>query len=209
MLYKLTDEKGQTHGGTQWGEEVTHKARERGKALCTESVIHCYRHPLLAVLFNPIHADFRTPLLWEATGRVVADDGLKVGCKKVTTIRQIPLPVITTEQRVKFAILVSLEVYHDKDYAKWARNWLDNTDRTEVAAWATAEAKAEATAGAARAAAWAARAAAWAAWATAGAAWAAAWAARAAARAGAWAVEVKTAGGRKINLLKIALSATK
>src|SRR5262250_2167785 len=97
-LYKLTDERGQTRGGTQWGEDVTHEALGAdGRDLCSSSWIHAYEHPLLAALLNPIHADFQSPQLWEARGEIGKRDGqLKCGCRKLTTVRQIELPTITT-----------------------------------------------------------------------------------------------------------------
>ena len=133
-LYKLTDDKNCTRGGTEWGKGITHKANRKGKELCTSDVIHAYRHPLLAVLLNPIHTDFHKIRLWEAEGEVVADDGLKVGCKELTTVKRIRVPKITTEQRVRFAILCALEVYNDRDFAKWAEAWLDGSDRSRAAA---------------------------------------------------------------------------
>src|SRR5574341_593084 len=148
MLYKLTDENDCTHGSTQWGPNVTHTATGQGE-LCGPGWIHAYTHPLLAVLLNPIHADFRQPHLWEATGKIgKTDHGLKVGCRSLTTRRQLPLPAITTEQHVRFAILCALVVYRDATFCKWADDWLCGRDRSAAAAWA-----AEAAAAAAEAAA--------------------------------------------------------
>lgn len=185
IKYKLTNQKSQTYGQTQWGENITHTASGRG-SLCGKGWIHVYESPKLAVLLNSIHANFDDPLLWEcqATGRSKHDHGLKSGYTSVTTLRQIPLPVITAEQRVKFAILCALEVYEDNNFRTWANRWLEGTDRTTTAAWVAANA-ARAAANTARAAEWA---AAWAARAAANAAdaadaaWAAAWAAARAAR---------------------------
>ena len=165
-LYKLTDRDGQTWGGTQWGPGVSHSGTGEGE-LCGPGWIHAYEHPLVAVLMNPIHADFKNPRLWEAEGEVGLRDGqIKCGCKTLTTIREIPLPSITSEMRVRFAILCAKEVYACLSWNAWADKWLSGEDRSEAAAWAAAEA------------AWAAQAAAvWA------AVWAAAWAAEAAASA--------------------------
>ena len=175
-LYKLTDENGQTYNNTQWGEGISHSGTGKGE-LCSEGWIHAYTHPLLAVLLNPIHADFKNPRMWEAEGDVDKRDGqLKVGCRTLTTIKEIPLPVITAEQRVKFAILCANAVCDDERWNEWADKWLDGTDRSKQSA------------NAARAAAWAANAAE-AAW----AAEAAAEAAEAAARAAAWAAEAAEA----------------
>ncbi len=128
-LYKLTNEFDKTTNNTSWGVNVTHKAPCRGKTLCTDQVIHAYKDPRLAVIFNPIHADFRNPHLWEAKGRVVADDSMKVGCKSLTTTKQIPLPEITITQKLAFGILCSLEVYKEDKFVAWAKAWLDGENR--------------------------------------------------------------------------------
>ena len=139
--YKLTDENCRTHSDTKWGEGVTHKAIGKGKELCTEDVIHVYDHPLKAAMFNPIQANFNNPILWECkVKKVIADDQLKVGVKECTTIKQIELPEITINQRVRFAIRCALEVYKDKNFVKWAEDWLSGKDRTAGAAGTAAEA---------------------------------------------------------------------
>ncbi len=194
IYYKLTDSEGYTRRGrpgeTRWGENVTHRAREKGRELCTNQVIHGYRDPLLAQFMNPIHANLSDPICWELRGCVVADDGTKLGFKTATTLRRVDLPGVTIAQRVRFGILCALEVYHEPSFVAWAQGWLSGPDRSAAEAAARAAEAARAAAKAARAAAWAAWAAAWAraAEAAAEAAWAAAWAeaaeaARAAARA--------------------------
>jgi hypothetical protein len=185
-LYKLTDSRGKTWDDTLWGPGVSHSGTGEGE-LCGSGWIHAYEHPLIAVLLNPIHADFKNPRLWEAEGEVVLRDGqLKCGCRTLTTVREIPLPKITTEMRVRFAILCAKEVCAYLAWNAWADNWnawadrwLSGEDRTQAAAAAqaaAAEARAEvrvaaaaqaarvaaaAAAAAERAAARAARTAAW------------------------------------------------
>ena len=165
-LYKLTDSCGKTWGGTLWGAGVSHSGTGEG-GLCGPGWIHAYEHPLIAVLLNPIHGDFENPRLWEAEGEVGLRDGqLKCGCKTLTTVREIPLPKITTEMRVRFAILCAKEVCACLAWNAWADKWLSGEDRTQAAAEAAegrAEARAEAawaeSRAAARAEAWTARAA--------------------------------------------------
>ena len=148
-LYKLTDKDGRTYGGCQWGEGVTHETDGHGE-LCGPGWIHAYTDPLLAVLLNPIHANFDpdTMLLWWCKGKVGrTDSGLKVGSTKVTTIRTIPGPEITTEQRVRFAILCAREVYQEPVWSQWAAAWLDGTERgASASASASAYAAADAAA---------------------------------------------------------------
>jgi hypothetical protein len=188
-LYKLTDQDGYTRrnfpNACLWGEGVSHSGTGEGD-LCGPGYIHAYTHPLLAVLLNPIHANFHSPRLWEAEGEIAKSDrGLKVGCVTLKTIREMPLPVVTTEQHVRFAILCAKTVRTDATWLAWANGWLDGTDRTAKAA--------------ARAAAWAARAAA--------AAEAAAWAARAAAAAAAAAAEVAWTAARAAAAAEVAWTA--
>ncbi len=186
QYYKLTDWNYQTHGWTQWGENITHRAIGTGCNLCTNDVIHVYDHPLKAAFFNPAHASFNNPILWKCRVRkVVANDGTKVGVKECTTLKRLPLPEITINQRIRAAILAVLLVYKEDSYVTWANNWLSGKDRSAEAAGAAARAAAGsaeaagAAAGSAEAAAWAAGSAeaAEAAWAAAGAAARAAWAA--------------------------------
>jgi len=201
-LFKLTDGDGKTRNDTQWGPGVSHSGTGEG-GLCGPGWIHAYENPLIAVLLNPIHADFKHPRLWEAEGEIAIRDGqLKCGCKTLTTIREIPLPEITAEMRVRFAILCAREALTAADAAckawnAWADKWLSGEDRSAAAAAKAAAAAAKAAydaTGAARAAydaaAWAAEAAeaaAASAYAAYRASWAAArsvqWAAKAAASA--------------------------
>jgi hypothetical protein len=135
-LCKLTDEKGRTFNKTQWGENVTHTANGLGE-LCGIGWIHFYDDPVLAVLLNPIHANFNNPILWKIKvyGVIKEDKGLRFGATKVKTIKKIALPIISVEQRVRFAILCSIEVYKEKSFLIWAENWLSGKNRTAQAAY--------------------------------------------------------------------------
>jgi hypothetical protein len=194
-LYKITDRNGQTYNETQWGEGIEHTASGEGD-LCTSGWLHAYEDPVLAIVMNPVHANFKNPQLWEADGDVGITDGLKVGCTRLKTTKKIEIPEVSTTSKVAFGILCALEVYHSDDFKAWASAWLSGEDRTKksaTAAWAGAadeawveEEAAEGAAAEAAAAAWAEAAAA--AWAEAEAARAEveeaeAWAARAVAEA--------------------------
>jgi hypothetical protein len=154
MFYKLTDQNSQTHNSCQWGEGVTHQTDGSGE-LCGPGWLHCYTHPLLAVLLNSLHANIYNPVLWEVecSGQRKNDKGLKVGFTVMTTVRQIPLPAITIEQGVKFAILCVKKIYKDKEWNTWADNWLSGKNRTHAAYAAADAAYAAADAAAADAAA--------------------------------------------------------
>jgi hypothetical protein len=159
-VYKLTDAEGWTRRGEEnavnWIETKMFETAGGGK-LCTNQYIHAYEHPLLAVLHDPIHGNYgATARLWEceADGEIKKDGQTKLGCTKLTVLREIEKPTITTEQRIKYAILCSLEVYSEEKYVTWANRWLSSEDRTRAAyASADADRAARAAASAASAAA--------------------------------------------------------
>ena len=137
LLYKLTDSNGYTRNNMLWGKGVTHSAHGTPR-LCSNTVIHAYTSPLLAVLLNPLHARFISPRLWIADGDVVITAWDKVGCHILTTTEEIPLPTITLVQKTAFAILCALEINKSAEFKVWAENWLSGKDRTAVAAYAAA-----------------------------------------------------------------------
>ncbi len=137
MNCKLTRKDGTTYGGMQWGDNVSNTAIGEGNKLCAAGVIHYYADPLLAVFADPIHGNFgKNSILWEfKPAAEVVGDALKKVCKMGTTIRQIEKPAISVLQRAEIAIRLSLLVYTEEFYIKWATAWLDGTDRTACAAY--------------------------------------------------------------------------
>lgn len=152
-VYKLTNNVGQTYNCCQWGESVTNETSGTGD-LCGPGWLHYYEDARLAVLLNPIHAEFHpdTMQLWEAKadGQIKRDRGLKAGCSRLTTLRRIPLPEVTTEHRIRFGIACARRVCTDKVWQTWATKWLSGEDRSEDAAlYAAGAAATAATASAA------------------------------------------------------------
>ena len=145
IKYKLVDQEGYTRKGltgeTYWLDGEKKMARGKGVELCTDDLIHYYDHPLLAVLFNPIHASIENPRLIKIEiDKEGAYDGLKGGGKKAKFTKEVKLPEITTEQIVTFAIKISLVFCRDTEYRKWAGNWINGENRGADAAWAAAKA---------------------------------------------------------------------
>ena len=189
-VYKLTSTDLTTYGGYQWVPNEWRETSGTG-GLCSQGWLHWYSDPLVGVFLDPAHAGFgSTARLWEseADGAMLDDHGLKGGSTRLRLVREIPLPVVTIEQRIRFGIFCAQENVGDRcpAWSTWAARWLSGEDRSEAAAEA-----ARAAAGAARAA-WAARAAAWAAVAVAKEAARAAWAATEVAWAVAWAAWAAT-----------------
>ena len=97
-LFKLTDGRGCTKNNTQWGEGVKHSVPADlaflRPQLCSDTVIHAYRFLELGLLLNPLHAGLSPVSLrvWKAEGDVVVEDWSKVGCRELTTIKELPVP---------------------------------------------------------------------------------------------------------------------
>jgi len=194
IVYKITDKNGQSYGKTQWGPRTSHETNGSGN-LCEPGWLHWYFDPLLAVLLNPIHGGFdpETMILWEAEaeGEIQNDRGLKGGSTQLTTLKEIPIPKITNEQRIRFGILCAKEVCEDSEWNLWADRWLSDADRTKKTAWVAAVRVA---------------------WAASWASWAASWAASAAVRAADAAVWTAAAAeaavkGLDLDLIAIAKAA--
>jgi hypothetical protein len=155
-FYKLLTQDMTSYNKTKWELNKTITVTKEGTEMCTDQVLHCYNHPLLAILFNPIHANISNPRLFEINvDEIVNTDGLKYASKSQTLIKELIIPEITTEQRIEFAIRVVKLVYKDTNWNTWADNWLDKSDRTKESARAAYTYAANA---AASAAAWAASA---------------------------------------------------
>ena len=189
-VYKLTRPDLTTHAGYQWalGERRTFPGTG---SLCARGWAHAYTSPALALFLNSVHAQYVPCRLFEGEGRIGATDhGLKVGCSELMLTRELPVPEVTSEQRVTFETHCALAVYTATPFVAWAEGWLSGQDRSAQAAQAAARAAQVAAARAAARAARAAQAAAWAAaWAAQAAQVAAARAAARAAQAAVWAAQ--------------------
>lgn len=137
-VYKLTDGRSETKRNTVWGEGVSHEAPGEG-TLCSAGWIHCYIDPHIAAFMHKVHVPFENPILWEAEAEppFKCEGQLKMGCRKLTTIRKLPLPTISIEQRVEVAIRCALAVGNKTDeFTAWANDWLAGIDRSKASAFA-------------------------------------------------------------------------
>ena len=157
IAYKLMNQDFTTHNGFKWEIGKKETIDIPGAELCSNQVFHAYKSPELAVLFNPIHAYYRDPILIKIECDIVADDGLKIGSKWQKPIELIPLPEITARERTVFAILCAKSISHLLDapieqWDDWANSYLNDSNSPDARA-ADAAANAAAYANAAYAAA--------------------------------------------------------
>jgi len=156
-----------THNECQWVPGEWKKVEGTGP-LCSKGWLHGYRDARLAVLHNPIHANYNPYVLWivEVKGKVLHEDYMKSGWSEMRLIEPVAVPAVTTEQRIRYAIKCAWYVCNNPVWRKWAVDWIREENRSRQRAeqvwqvvWVeTAAAAAEAAA--AGAAAWAACAAA-------------------------------------------------
>jgi len=134
--YKLVTQEYRTREGydneTKWEIGVKVEAKPGSMELCTDTVVHFYDDPLLAVLMNPIHAEIENPRMLEVEihGEVVTN-GTKCGAKSLTPIREIEVPEITMTQRIAFGLLCAKESRKDEGFSTMVDQWLSGKDRTQ------------------------------------------------------------------------------
>ena len=133
-LYKLTNEQGFTRNRTPWQIGIRHEARGVGNVLCTDGVLHAYSDPLVAILMNPLHANFLSPRMYLVLGDVAASDGIKVGSKFQKCVARLDVPAPSVEVRVIFGILCGLSVFYNEPWRQWAFAWLSGKDRSRNSA---------------------------------------------------------------------------
>ena len=63
--YKLLTQKMTSYNNTKWEIGKTIAVTKPGDKMCSDEVLHCYNHPMLAVIFNSIHAIISNPKLFE------------------------------------------------------------------------------------------------------------------------------------------------
>ena len=139
IIYKLTDQNDQSHGGMQWGKNVE-RTVPGGGPLCTRNWLHGYKTPLIAVLMNPIHGNYDpdTMHLWETDADVKKEDGFKLGCTRQKTLQRKRIPKISINAKIRVAIYLARSKFSGKNNAwdTWATNWLSGKDRSTWAAHA-------------------------------------------------------------------------
>jgi len=141
--YKLLSKEMTSYKDTKWEIGIPIKIEKTGNTMCSDEVLHCYNHPLLAVFLNPIHVNIKEPKLFEIeVDKIVNDDGLKFASKSQTLINEIPLPEISSEQRIEIGIKIAKIVFKDEKWNEWADKWLSGEDRSITAADTAANAAA-------------------------------------------------------------------
>jgi hypothetical protein len=134
--YKLLSQEMTSHNGTKWEINKPITILKPGIRMCTDQVLHCYNHPLLASFLNPIHARIKNPRLFLiSVDEIVNNDGLKFASKSQTLLEEIPYIDISLEKRIEIGIKIAKTVCKDESWNEWADKWLNGTDRSRESAY--------------------------------------------------------------------------
>ncbi len=138
-VYKLTSADGRSNDDRRWGPGATYTAAG-DEDPDDPGWIPAYTHALLAVLLNPVHADYHSPCLWLAEAVIrVEHCGLGVGCTSLTTLERMPLPLARAESMAREALArrnAAWVAEETIDAARAAGDLGRPLPLTEIAAWA-------------------------------------------------------------------------
>jgi hypothetical protein len=137
IVYKIIDQNMKTGHDfklTEWKIGVPVELG-KSKKLNTHKWLYAYEHPLLAVLHNPIHANYKNGYRLfeaEAEGEIEKGHQMVLRCTKLTLLKEIDVPKITQKQRTAYGILCAKALL-DKTWYTWATNWLSGKYREKNA----------------------------------------------------------------------------
>jgi len=144
--YKLLTQEMTSYKDTQWEIGVPISISKPGNAMCTDQVLHCYNHPLLASFLNTVHANIKNPRLFLIeVDSIVNNDGLKFASKSQTLLEEIPYIDIPLLKRIEIAIKIAKTMHKEEEWSLWADRWLSGEDRSKESAYAAAYATYPAT----------------------------------------------------------------
>lgn len=96
LVYKLTDRFGNTMNMTgPWKPGAIFSIKNKRRAICSPGVLHGYRDPYIASIFNEIHANFWRPRMMVCVGKEIVYDGFKSGYKSLKVIKRMAIPKLT------------------------------------------------------------------------------------------------------------------
>lgn len=115
-VYKLVRPNLTTFGAFQWKINKWYTVDGCGPQ-CSEGWLHCYTNDILAVLLNPIHANFKKFHLFEAEayGRIISD-GTKLCVQKLRITKKIQKPKIN---KFDFCLVALLQWSKDEQTTLW------------------------------------------------------------------------------------------
>lgn len=126
----------------QQGDTFAHQHIEEGRVMHSAStaseepivriIMSGFDSPLLAALEYP-GSNEGIRLFMLQTWQTDTDKGKAQAC---TTVKEVKAPRITLEEKLGFFVSAALEVYKNRDFKKWAREWLSDEDRSAESAHA-------------------------------------------------------------------------
>jgi hypothetical protein len=141
LVYKFTDVKMRTRGGFQWKLGKARRAPGKSEWLCNEAWLHAYPDKLTASFMWPAHVSDLYVRFFEAEadGEILQDtDGNKLGCTRLTLLRELKPPAISLDVRRRLAIKcaktsTSSFLSWNSNWQRWADGWLAGERSIETA----------------------------------------------------------------------------
>lgn len=130
--YVLTDRDGQTPKGEKLVPGKLIEDGRSGKDLLARLGACCCDDPLVAALVSPLASENGARMFQINCWKVSADPAQ---AQMYTVVKEVtPVPQVTVEQKLAFALLVLLQLYKHKDFQVWVHRWLSGEDRSANAA---------------------------------------------------------------------------
>lgn len=126
--YLLVDLKGRSRRGMLIEVDRASVNRRLGGEIVSRNIWECADSPLLAVMINPLHAEFVRPRLFELRGDF---DDKKINLQRV---REVAVPEVSPEQKLVFAMYCIRSLAPEHIFAAWSERWLANIDRSVTGA---------------------------------------------------------------------------
>lgn len=136
--YKFLTSRKESYAGTRWEIGKWKKVDGKVKRLCSSSWLHCYCDPILAVLHDRIHGaymEYSTGCKLyevEVKGKSLTEGQIKEGWTEMRVKRQISIPKITLEIRLRYAIMCAIKVCPSKSVAKKLSYFLKRDNITRL-----------------------------------------------------------------------------
>lgn len=130
--YALTDPDGSTPKGERLEPGKFIEDARSGKDLLARLGAYCGDSPLVAALVSPLATEDGARMFQINRWKVSADP---TQAQMYTVVKEVtPVPRVTLEQKLAFALLVLLQVYKNKNFQVWAQRRLSGEDRSFNAA---------------------------------------------------------------------------
>lgn len=104
--------------------EIYHETNEN-------KFFHLYDNIEVAAMMSATYQAGLDYKIFQVTAEhLISNDGIRLVFEKVKILNEVELPKFTTEQRILFAVLCTLDVISNKFFESWANEYLTKVDQS-------------------------------------------------------------------------------